>query len=54
MYHRFNELKYPSTNIQMDVFEKHIDTIKSSGYKFLNPKMLPEIFSKEKLEKNFC
>ena len=53
MYHRFNELKYPSTNIQMDVFEKHIDTIKSSGYKFLNPKMLPEIFSKEKLEKKF-
>ena len=37
----------------MDVFEKHIDIIKSSGYKFLNPKMLPEIFSKEKLEKKF-
>ena len=53
MYHRFNESKYPSTNIQIDVFEKHIDTIKSSGYKFLNPMMLPEIFSKEKLEKKF-
>ena len=29
MYHRFNESKYPSTNIQMDVFENHIETIKS-------------------------
>ena len=44
MYHRFNETKYPSTNIQMNVFEEHINIIKSSGYKFLNPKILPEIF----------
>ena len=51
MYHRFNETKYPSTNIQMDIFLQHIDTIKSSGYKFLNPKLLPEIFLQEKLEK---
>ena len=28
MYHRFNESKYPSTNIQMDIFKKHIDIIK--------------------------
>jgi len=53
MYHRFNESKYPSTNIQMDVFEKHINSIKSSGYKFLNPKTLPKIFLEEKLEKKF-
>ena len=37
MYHRFNETKYPSTNIQMEIFEKHINIIKSSGYDFLNP-----------------
>ena len=40
MYHRFNETKYPSTNIQMDIFEKHINIIKSSGYDFLNPKYI--------------
>ena len=51
MYHRFNESKYPSTNIQMDIFKKHIDIIKSSGYDFVNPKALSEIFFKEKLEK---
>ena len=32
MYHRFNESKYPSTNVQMDVFKDHINIIKSSGY----------------------
>ena len=30
MYHRFNENKYPSTNIQMSVFKKQINIIKSS------------------------
>ena len=53
MYHRFNETKYPSTNIQMDVFLQHINSIESSGYKFLNPTLLPEIFYQEKLEKKF-
>ncbi len=53
MYHRFNEAKYPSTNIQMDIFKKHIDSIKSSGYDFLNPKNLKSIFLNEKLEKKF-
>ena len=28
MYHRFNENKYPSTNIKMDIFQKHIKIIK--------------------------
>ncbi len=51
MYHRFNESKHPSTNIQMDVFEQHINIIKSSKYEFLNPKLFPEIFFVEKLEK---
>ena len=30
MYHRFDESKYPSTNIQMDVFREHITIIKNS------------------------
>ena len=25
MYHRFNENKYPSTNIRMDIFEKQME-----------------------------
>ncbi len=53
VYHRFNEEKYPSTNIQMDVFKEHINIIKSSGYNFMNPKLFPEIFPKEKFEKQF-
>tara|TARA_B100000287_G_scaffold433614_1_gene495743 strand:- start:682 stop:1701 length:1020 start_codon:yes stop_codon:yes gene_type:complete len=53
MYHRFNESKYPSTNIQMDVFKNHMKIIETSGYQFLNPTVFPEVFSKEKLEKKF-
>ena len=34
MYHRFNESKYPSTNIQMEIFEKQIEIIKKSNYNF--------------------
>ena len=51
MYHRFNEKKYPSTNIQMDIFEQHINIVRSSGYDFLDPKYFPKIFFLEKLEK---
>ena len=53
MYHRFDESKYPSTNIQMEVFKKHINTIKSSGYEFLHAHKLSEVFFKEKLSKKF-
>tara|TARA_B100001029_G_scaffold177019_1_gene180903 strand:- start:3364 stop:4428 length:1065 start_codon:yes stop_codon:yes gene_type:complete len=53
MYHRFDESKYPSTNIQMDIFKKHINNIHLSGYEFLDPKLLPKIFFEEKLEKKF-
>ena len=45
MYHRFNESKYPSTNIQMDIFKKHIQIIKSSGFNFHNPNRFKEQFS---------
>ena len=36
MYHRFNKNKYPSTNIQMEVFKKHMEII-TKKYNFLNP-----------------
>tara|TARA_B110000444_G_scaffold259888_1_gene305088 strand:+ start:4048 stop:5091 length:1044 start_codon:yes stop_codon:yes gene_type:complete len=36
MYHRFNENKYPSTNIKTADFIKHLDLIKSNNFKFIN------------------
>ena len=40
MYHRFNEPKYPSTNIQMDIFKKQIKMIEDLNGIFINPKNL--------------
>ena len=51
MYHRFNENKYPSTNIKMDIFKEHIHIIKNSNYNFLNPKNFGEQFNKIKSKK---
>ena len=38
MYHRFEENKYPSTNIKMEVFKEHLKIIQESEIKFINPK----------------
>ena len=38
MYHRFNENKYPSTNIQLDIFKEQLEIIEDEGLKFINPK----------------
>jgi len=51
MYHRFNENKYPSTNIQMDIFKKQIKIIKNLKYNFYDPKDLIKEFSSAKSEK---
>ncbi|MDC1245326.1 polysaccharide deacetylase family protein [Pelagibacteraceae bacterium] len=51
MYHRFNEDKYPSTNIQMDVFKQQIELIKKFEYNFYDPKNLEENFYTAKIEK---
>ena len=51
MYHRFNENKYPSTNIKMNVFKEHMEIIKKNGYDFYNPKFFIEEFNKPKKEK---
>ena len=39
MYHRFNENKYPSTNIKMEIFEEQMNVIKNLGYEFYDPKL---------------
>ena len=42
MYHRFNEHKYPSTNIQMDIFKEQINIIENFKIEFLHPKNFEE------------
>ncbi len=51
MYHRFNESKYPSTNIQMNVFKEQMSLIKESPYDFYNPKEFEKDFDKPKVQK---
>ena len=51
MYHRFDENRYPSTNIQMDVFKQQMEIIKSLKYNFYNPEDLIKNFDTVKVEK---
>ncbi len=51
MYHRFNENKYPSTNIKMEIFREHIDIIRKSNFDFHNPKNFEEQFNIPKSKK---
>ena len=45
MYHRFNEPKYPSTNIQMDIFKEQIKIIESANAIFIDPNNLDKEIS---------
>ena len=51
MYHRFDENKYPSTNIKMEIFLKHIQLIKDLNYKFIHPDEFQNNFHIPKKEK---
>ena len=51
MYHRFNESRYPSTNIQIDIFKEHINIIKNSDFNFHYPSEFKKQFDKSKLKK---
>jgi len=51
MYHRFDENKYPSTNIQMTVFRQQIKIIRKLKYNFYDPKNLKKNFLTPKKEK---
>ena len=51
MYHRFNEFKYPSTNISMDIFKKHIDLILDANLTFYHAKDFVNEFDIPKKEK---
>ena len=51
MYHRFNEFKYPSTNISMDIFKEHVDLILDANLTFYHPKDFVDQFDIPKKEK---
>ena len=51
MYHRFDENKYPSTNIRMDIFKQQIEIIRDSKYNFYDPKDLKKNFHVVKIDK---
>jgi len=51
MYHRFNESKYPSTNIQIDIFKEHLKLIKDSKFNFVHPKDFEKNFNLPKKNK---
>jgi len=51
MYHRFNENRYPSTNIKMNIFHKQMEIIKDLNYELYNPKFLIKEFDKPKNNK---
>ena len=51
MYHRFNENKYPSTNIKMDIFDQQMKIIKELGYEFYDPKLFISQFETPKIKK---
>ena len=51
MYHRFDENKYPSTNIRMNEFKKHIALIKNEKLTFVDPKHFESNLETKKLER---
>ena len=52
MYHRFNENKYPSTNIRNEIFLEHLKEIKNSEIEFITFQKFEEII-KNNIKKNY-
>jgi peptidoglycan/xylan/chitin deacetylase (PgdA/CDA1 family) len=51
MYHRFEENKYPSTNIKMADFKNHLEILRKSNIKFINPKNFEKEISNNKKQR---
>ena len=51
MYHRFEENKYPSTNIKIDDFKKQLEIIENENIKFVNPQNFNQNLILEKNER---
>ena len=52
MYHRFDENKYPSTNIKSEIFIKHLNEINNSGIEFISFNKFKKII-KSNIDKNY-
>jgi len=52
MYHRFNENKYPSTNIRNEIFIEHLKEINKLEIEFINVKKFKEVI-KNNIDKNY-
>jgi len=52
MYHRFEENKYPSTNIRNKIFAEHIKEINNANINFISFKKFEEII-KNKIDNNY-
>ena len=51
MYHRFEENKYPSTNIKINDFIEHIKILEKNKIKFINPKDFENELKNNKIER---
>ena len=51
MYHRFEENKYPSTNIKINDFKEHLKIIEENGLKFIDPKNFEDEIKKNKTQR---
>ncbi len=51
MYHRFEENKYPSTNIKIKDFKKHLNIIEKNNINFINPKNFEEELTENKTKR---
>ena len=47
MYHRFDENKYPSTNIRLEIFNKHLEEIKKLNLEFISFEKFEKILGEE-------
>ena len=51
MYHRFEENKYPSTNIKINDFKTHLKIIEENNIKFINPKDFENELKNNKMQR---
>ena len=51
MYHRFEENKYPSTNIRIRDFKEHLKIIEDNNIEFINPKNFENELNNNKLQR---
>jgi len=51
MYHRFDENKYPSTNIKINDFKEHLKIIENNKIQFINPKNFENVLKNKKTQR---